>query len=79
MQYTETLTWNDAEIDVHYTFEKGYEAKIYGAPEDCYPGCDDEFEIECIIYDGKNVTALFNVDDMIEIEERILSKEADYD
>ena len=72
-KYVEDIMWNDAEVEVHFYFTKGYEARLWGAPEDCYPGEDDEWDIEKIMYKDVNVSALFSQDDyerVIEILDR---------
>lgn len=72
MKGIETLNWNDGEIDVHFSFSKGYPARLSGDPDTWEPACDDEFELEAIVYKGVNVTELFSDYDLGLIESEIL-------
>lgn len=38
-------TFDAISVDVDYTYTPGTPARLCGAPEDCYPGEDEEFEI----------------------------------
>ena len=59
-----TVNWLDTEIDVHFSYSKGYPARLSGDPDSWDPGCDDEFAIESIIFNKVDVTALFSEDDL---------------
>ena len=74
----ETIRWNGADIDVHFTYYPARPGRISGPPEDCYPDEPSELEIEQIVYNSVNVTNLFSDDDLIEITaiiERLLESE----
>jgi len=60
--YIQEIKWNGEDLEVHFDFTKGYEAKLWGAPEDCYPGCGDEWEIYHAYYKGVDVLPLLDVD-----------------
>ena len=47
--HTLTYQLNDAEVEIHFDFNKGYEATWEE------PGCDDEIEINSVIYQGVNI------------------------
>ena len=74
----ETIRWNGADIEVHFTYYPARPGRISGPPEDCYPDEPSEFEIEQIVYNSVNVTNLFSDDDLIEVTaiiERILESD----
>jgi len=56
-------------MEVHFYFTKGYAAKTWALPEDCYPGEDDEWEIDKIMYKEVNVLPLFSEDDIEKVIE----------
>ena len=81
IEVRETITWNNADVEVNFTFSAGYEAKIFGLPENCYPGEPDEYEITAIIYQGVDVLPLFSdsdYDHVIAELERIRECDDDY-
>lgn len=59
-KHTQDIYWNDTPVEVNFYFTEGYEAKTWALPEDCYPGVDDEWEIESIMYKGVDVLPLFS-------------------
>ena len=74
----ETIRWNGADIEVHFTYYPARPGRISGPPEDCYPDEPSEFEIEQIVYNSVDVTSLFSDEDcavMMEIIERILESD----
>lgn len=64
---THTLSvWlNDDEVEVEFTFSKGYPSTF----DD--PGCDDEVEIIKITYQQVDVTPIVSFQDMNDIEAKI--------
>lgn len=81
IEVRETITWNNADVEVHFTFSAGYEAKLTGLPENCYPAEPDEYEINSIIYEGVDVLPLFSETDydaVIAELERIRECDDDY-
>lgn len=65
-EYVQYIQWNGEELEIHFSFNKGYEGKIYGAPEDCYPGEPDEWELLKVIYEGVDVRPLLDDDDVLD-------------
>ena len=65
-KHVQDIEWNGQEIEVHFYFTKGYAAKLWGAPEDCYPGEPDEWEIESIMYKGVDVLPLLDADEILD-------------
>lgn len=60
-------------------FARGYPAKLWGRPEDCYEGCPDEIEwkvtcVEDCLEDGTVVEVTFDIDEYDElITEKLLA------
>ena len=64
-EYTQDIEWNGEELEIHFSFTKGYEAKLWGEPEDCYPASYDEWEVHHAYYKGVDVLPLLSEDAIV--------------
>lgn len=65
-EYTQEIQWNGETLEVRFTFNKGYEGRLWGAPEDCYPGEPDEWELLDVMYKGVDVRPLLDDDEVLD-------------
>lgn len=56
---------NEANVEVHFTFNKGYPATFDE------PGCDDDIEVQAVVYKGVNIINCVAEDDLIAMYEYI--------
>lgn len=54
---TLVYTLNCGEVEIHFDFSKGYPATLEE------PGCDDDYEINAVIYKEVNIMACVSEDD----------------
>lgn len=75
-------TYLELDLEVDYTFTKGYQAYTSGLPENCYPGEDDRIEINSVLLNGLEIADVLT-DAQIEELEKIAMQEVldndDYD
>ena len=76
--YTRTITWNNAEIDVSFDYEEGDPGvHTYSNGDPGYPPSPPEFIITSVDFKGIDVTDLFDDDDLCRMEEKIESERND--
>jgi hypothetical protein len=52
-------------LEIQYTWIPEIEGRSKGAPENCYEGSQEEFEIESVMMNGKDLTDLIQVDSVM--------------
>ena len=74
--YTRTITWNNAEIDVSFDYEEGDTGvHTYSNGDPGYPPSPPEFNITSVHYKDIDIIDLFNDDDLCRMEEQIEKEE----
>lgn len=68
------IHWNDADVDVHFTFTAGYPARLTGDPDSWEPGCPDDWEITLVDYEGVDVLPLFSGNDYEKLLGMVMEK-----
>jgi len=52
-------------LEIEYTWIPEIDGRSKGAPEDCCEGSQEEFEIEKVLMNGKDMTDLIQVDSVM--------------
>jgi hypothetical protein len=79
--YTRTIQWNNAEIDVSFDYEEGDPGvHTYPNGDPGYPPSPEELIVSSVRYKGKDITDLFDEDDITRMEEILIKDRGrDYD
>ena len=74
MKRKTTITIGDAELEIDYYFQP--EEKAETGPEAQYPGCGAEWEVNAVVYEGKDITDAIEAFDLFDkIVEKLIEEE----
>ncbi len=76
---TKTIEWKNGSIDIEFNFESGCEGSTDEWGQLNEPDTPDEYQIEAIWFEGKNVINLFDNEDCELIVEILKELEEKYD
>lgn len=70
-------TYLELDLEVDYTFTKGYPAYLSGLPEDCYPEEPDRIEINSVTLNGNEIADMLTPAQLDELAEIAMQNEND--